>query len=82
VQADLALRRTFPIHEGLRLQFRAEAFNLFNHANFGAVYNYLFYGPSLFGYAYQTLNNSLGGLNSLYQSGGPRSIQLALKFVF
>jgi hypothetical protein len=25
------------------------------------------------------LNNSLGGLNALYQTGGPRSLQLALK---
>jgi hypothetical protein len=82
VQADLALRRDFPIHEGLHLQFRAEAFNVFNHANFGAIYSYLPYGPNLFGYAYQTLNNSLGGLNSLYQSGGPRSLQLMLKLAF
>lgn len=79
---NLALRREFPIHERLHLQFRAEAFNVVNHANFGSIYNGLFYGQSLFGYAYSTLNNSLGGLNPLYQSGGPRSLQLALKLVF
>ena len=28
------------------------------------------------------LNNSLGGLNALYQTGGPRSLQLALKLQF
>jgi hypothetical protein len=82
VQMDLALRREFPIRERLRLQFRAEAFNIFNHSNFGSIYQYLAYGPSQFGYAYSSLNNTLGGLNPLYQSGGPRSLQLALRLAF
>ncbi len=82
VQTDIALRREFPIHERLRLQFRAEAFNVFNHANFGTVVAYLPAGPEFFGHAYKTSNNSLGGLNSLYQTGGPRSLQLMLKLQF
>ena len=36
-QMDLAVRRDFPIHERLKLQFRAEAFNIFNHPNFGTI---------------------------------------------
>ena len=36
-QMDLAVRRDFPIYERLKLQFRAEAFNIFNHPNFGAI---------------------------------------------
>ena len=41
-----------------------------------------------FGFSTQTLNSYLGsggqsgGLNPLYQIGGPRSIQLALKLQF
>ena len=81
-QVDLSLRREFPIYERLRLQFRAEAFNVLNHANFGAMYNQLSRGPNQFGRAYDTLNNSLGGLSALYQIGGPRSLQLALKVIF
>jgi hypothetical protein len=81
LQLDTAFRRDFPLGERFHLQFRAEAFNVSNHPMFGPVYNYLFYGPSLFGHAYSTLN-SQGNLNSLYQSGGPRSLQLSLKMSF
>lgn len=82
VQADVAVRREFPIAERLRLQFRGEAFNVLNHPNFGTITNTLSSGPKAFGYATNTLNQSLGGLNALYQIGGPRSIQLALKLLF
>lgn len=34
-QTDLALRREFKLKDTLRLQLRAEAFNVFNRANFG-----------------------------------------------
>lgn len=81
-QTDLALRREFPLTERVRLQFRAEAFNLWNQANFGAIYNQLINGSALFGTAWSTLNAQLGGLNSLYQTGGPRSMQLALRLRF
>ncbi len=82
VQTDLTLRRDFPIHEQVGLQFRAEAYNVFNHAIYGSVYNNLSSGATLFGQTYNTLNNELGGLNGLYQVGGPRSLQVALKLHF
>jgi hypothetical protein len=81
-QTDFGIRREFPIHERLNLQFRGEFFNLFNHPNFGGIDNLLSDGPTLFGRATGTLNNTLGGLNPLYQMGGPRSVQLALKLQF
>ncbi len=81
-QTDLAVRRVFRLNERVRLQFRAEAFNLLNTPVFGAIYNELSYGRDRFGYAYSTQNSQLGGLNALYQSGGPRSLQLALRLHF
>ena len=65
VQLDTALSRNFQIHDLAHFEFRAEAFDLFNHPNFGAIYSILSDGPGIFGYAYSTLNSSLGGLNPL-----------------
>src|SRR5438094_3735252 len=79
-QMDLAVRRDFPIHERLRLQFRAEAFNIFNHPSFGSINP--FFGQKTFGQATGTLANSLGILSPLYQMGGPRSMQFALRLAF
>lgn len=83
-QMDLAMRREFPIYENLKLQFRAEAFNIFNHPNFGLINpNYCSPGPGCtFGQATASLAQSLGVLNPLYQMGGPRSMQFALKLIF
>jgi len=83
-QMDLAVRREFPIFDKLKLQFRAEAFNVFNHPNFGTI-DPNFCSPSAtctFGRALQTLSSSLGVLSPLYQMGGPRSLQVALKLAF
>ncbi len=79
-QIDMAIRRDFPINESLKLQFRAEAFNIFNHPNFGAIDPN--FGSPTFGQATSTLANSLGVLSPLYQLGGPRSMQFAVKLVF
>ena len=79
-QMDLAVRREFPIHDAFRLQFRAEAFNIFNHPNFGLIDQH--FGDPTFGQATQTLASSLGILSPIYQLGGPRSLQFALKLIF
>ncbi len=83
-QMDFALRRELPIHERLKVQFRAEAFNVFNHPNFGFINTaYCPAGPGCtFGQATSTLAQSLGVLSPLYQVGGPRSMQFALKLKF
>jgi len=86
-QWDFAVHRDFPIHESLRLQFRAEMFNVLNHPNFGPQNGT--FGSLGFGLSNQLLSQSLsgsnlggGGFSPLYQMGGPRSIQFALKLVF
>lgn len=79
-QFDTALRREFRLKERLRMQFRAEAFNLLNHPNFGAIQTTL--TATNFGQATNTLNQQLGGISQLYQIGGPRSLQFAVKFLF
>ena len=83
-QIDFALRRQFNLTENVHLQLRAEAFNLFNHPNFGPPENSL--TSAQFGRATRTLATSLGsqgsGLSPLFQIGGPRSIQFALRLGF
>ena len=83
---DSALRRQFKLYERLSLQPRTEFFNIFNHPNFGNPINNL--TSPQFGQSTQMLPSGLGsggpggGLNPLYQIGGPRSAQLALKLIF
>ncbi len=83
-QLDFALRRKFNLRDRFNLQFRADFFNICNHPNFGDPVNFL--GSPLFGQSLQMLGRDLGGgdggFSPLYQIGGPRSIQLALKVGF
>jgi hypothetical protein len=70
---DLAIAKTTTIREGYTLQFRAEAFNLFNHPNFGQPVNVVNNGQ--FGQitATRTVRGDLGS---------SRQIQLGMKFNF
>jgi len=85
-QVDFTLQRMFKLSERFSLRSSADFFNIFNHPQFGAPINYM--TSPQFGYSTQTLNSWLGsggqngGLNPLYQIGGPRSVQLALKLQF
>ena len=91
-QWDFAVHREFPLHESLKLQFRAEMFNVLNHPNFGPPVGNLG-GPGVlnpqFGQSIAMLGRSLAGsglgsgaFDPLYQLGGPRSIQFGLKLLF
>ena len=85
-QVDFALRRRFTISEKLKLQFKGEAFNIFNHPNFGDPNNSL--TSPTFGRATTMYGRGLGaggisgGFNPLYQLGGARSIQLSMRVEF
>ena len=63
---DLSVFKNFAITETTRLQFRAECFNLLNHANFTLPEN--------------DLNSPAFG--QILQAAPPRLLQLALKFLF
>jgi hypothetical protein len=77
-QVDVSLGRRFSLPGRMSLQMRADAFNLFNHPNFTNPLGFLEFGPS-FLQSSRMLNQGLGGLNPLFQQGGPRSLQLSLK---
>jgi len=85
-QLDLSLHRRFALTERINLQFRMDVFNVFNHPNFGDPIGDL--GSGAFGRSTAMFGRSLGtnvgsvGLNSIYQAGEPRSVQVSLKLQF
>lgn len=85
-QLDSAVRREIRIRERVSIQLRGEAFNLFNHPNFGDPINTL--TNASFGLSNSMYGSGLaagglsGGFSPLYQIGGPRLGQVALKLLF
>jgi hypothetical protein len=84
-QLDLALRRVIPITERYRFSIAVEGFNALNHPNFANPSP--LEGANLaspdFGVVTQMFNQTFGGgVNALYRSGGPRSMELALRLSF
>jgi outer membrane receptor protein involved in Fe transport len=65
---DLSIFKDFVPKTGVRVQFRAEAFNILNHANFAPPNSQ--FGTAAFGTISSTGNNL------------PRNVQLALKVLF
>jgi TonB dependent receptor len=63
---DLSLLKTFPLAERIRLQFRAECFNVANHANFALPENDI----------------ASPNFGRVLQAGSPRLFQFGLKVVF
>lgn len=79
-QVDLAIQKDIPIQNRLHAQFRVDAFNLFNHPNFGYIDPYLI--DRQFGQVTKMLNASQSAISPVYQEGGPRTLQFSLKFQF
>jgi len=73
VNTDLSLIKHFPIREGINLDFRAEFFNLFNHAQF-------FMSGGASGMQDVSSTSSFGVINGTVNN--PRLVQFALKLVF
>jgi hypothetical protein len=72
-QLSLSLRREIPLYDRVRLELRADAFNITNIPDFGYIDPYV--SDALFGQPTLSLNQSYGQTGSLYQPGGPRSLQ-------
>jgi hypothetical protein len=75
-QVDLGVKRRITLTEGLRLDFRAEFFNTFNHPQYGLPQADLSAGPGVFGSIISSVNSGPVG------TGTPRQIQFMLKIAF
>lgn len=66
---DMAIEKTLPLKESKSLEFRTEAFNVFNHAQF--------YGPA-------SVNGDINSakFGEMVGAASPRLVQLAARFVF
>jgi hypothetical protein len=69
LNSDMALLKDTKIRENENVEFRAEAFNVFNHAQFN--------NPSG-----QIDNTGAGGFGYVTSARDPRIMQVALKFIF
>jgi hypothetical protein len=85
-QLDVSIRREFRMTEHRAAILRLDAFNVLNHANFGDPARYL--NSPVFGRSTSMLNLMLGsgspgsGLAPILQTGGPRALQLSIRFSF
>lgn len=85
-QLDMAMQRQFALSDRWKAQLRIEAFNALNHPNFGNPDAFL--GDATFGRPVSMLDQFLGaggpssGLAPALQIGGPRSVQIAVRFRF
>jgi hypothetical protein len=85
-QIDLALRREVRVGDKHTVQLRVEAFNLLNQASFADPVRSL--ASPLFGQSPSMLNLMLGtgspasGLAPIFQTGGPRSLEIMLRYRF
>ncbi len=73
-QADLALARHIPLTEALKVQFRAELFNVFNRAQYGSPL------ADLTGAGFGTIQTEVN--TGPVGTGTPRQIQLLLELSF
>jgi hypothetical protein len=87
-QFDFSLMRRFKIRDKATIEFRVEAFNIFNHPNFAnpAGFNNFVgapeFGQSLSMFGFGLSGGAPGLVSPLFATGGPRDLQLALRLEF
>ncbi|HLE63047.1 MAG TPA: TonB-dependent receptor [Pyrinomonadaceae bacterium] len=89
---DLSLFKTTTIREQVKVQLRAEVFNIFNHPNFSSPLLPSFIADAAFngldaegrgiGFLPITVTPDVGIGNPFLGGGGPRNIQLAVRLLF
>jgi Carboxypeptidase regulatory-like domain/TonB dependent receptor len=86
-ELDFSVHRDFPIREQIRLRFQVDMFNVVNHPSFGAQGATV--NGTTFGATTNMANSALGantgsgaGFNPIFNTGGPRNFQFALKLFF
>jgi Carboxypeptidase regulatory-like domain/TonB dependent receptor-like, beta-barrel len=75
-EIDTAIQKEMPLTEGLKLEFRAEAFNLLNHPIYGDPDSDVSDGPGEFGVITSELNTGATGI------GSSRRLQFMLRLEF
>jgi hypothetical protein len=76
-QLSLSAQREIHLYDRLHLQLRGDVFNVFNNPDFGYIVPNL--TDQLFGQPILSLNQSYSQSGSLYQPGGPRSLQFMFR---
>jgi hypothetical protein len=72
---DMAIFKNFPIREQMRLQFRWELYNVFNHTQFSGLDATARFDPA----TGEQVNRRFGEFTG---ARDPRQMQLALRFYF
>ena len=86
ISLDPRVTKNLPISENVRLQFTAEAFNIFNRGNIIAVrttqFSVITCGTPPVPCILSPQNRGLSAFGTPTATSGPRIVQLALKFSF
>ena len=80
VRFDMSLAKQFPIKERFHLIFEADAFNVFNHADFDTPNNDVDFFPNYYGPPSVPPEGSLGVIQ--HTIGSPRFLQLQMHLMF
>jgi hypothetical protein len=82
INAEVHKNFRMPYKEGHQLQFRAEAFNLLNHPNFGGPNANILAGAAYPGAPANAAHQGFGTINTLAAGIPMRQLQLGLKYTF